>query len=39
MGAEVVAACFVIDLPDLGGRAKLEAMDVTVRTLVSYEGD
>lgn len=24
MGAEVVAACFVIDLPDLGGRAKLE---------------
>ncbi|MBW8638795.1 adenine phosphoribosyltransferase [Hoeflea sp. WL0058] len=39
MGAEVVAACFVIDLPDLGGRAKLEGMDVTVRTLVSYEGD
>jgi len=39
MGAEVVAACFVIDLPDLGGRRKLEAMDVTVRTLVSYEGN
>ena len=24
MGAEVIAACFVIDLPDLGGAAKLE---------------
>jgi peptidoglycan/LPS O-acetylase OafA/YrhL len=24
IGAEVVAACFVIDLPDLGGRKKLE---------------
>ena len=38
MGADIVAACFIIDLPDLGGRAKLEALGVTVRTLVSYEG-
>lgn len=38
MGAEIVAACFVIDLPELGGREKLEALDVTVRTLVSFEG-
>ena len=38
MGAEIVAACFVIDLPDLGGRKKLEALDVTVRTLVAFEG-
>ncbi len=38
MGAEIVAACFVIDLPELGGRQKLEALDVTVRTLVSFEG-
>ena len=38
MGAEIVSACFVIDLPDLGGRAKLEALGVPVRTLVSYEG-
>jgi adenine phosphoribosyltransferase len=38
MGADIVAACFVIDLPDLGGRAKLEALGVTVRTLVSFEG-
>ena len=38
MGAEIVAACFVIDLPDLGGRAKLEALNVDVRTLISFEG-
>jgi adenine phosphoribosyltransferase len=38
LGADIVAACFVIDLPDLGGRAKLEALGVPVRTLVAYEG-
>ena len=38
MGAEVLAACFVIDLPDLGGAAKLRALGVPVRTLVSFEG-
>lgn len=38
MGAEVLAACFVIDLPELGGAAKLRALDVPVRTLVSFEG-
>ncbi|MCO5162887.1 MAG: adenine phosphoribosyltransferase [Mesorhizobium sp.] len=38
MGAEIVAACFVIDLPDLGGRKKLEDLGVNVRTLVSFEG-
>lgn len=39
MGANVVAACFVIDLPDLGGRKKIEALGVPVRTLIEYEGD
>jgi len=38
LGAEVVAACFVVDLPELGGRAKLEAMGVPVRVLVEFEG-
>ncbi len=38
MGAEVVAACFVIDLPDLGGARKIEALGVPVRTLVAFEG-
>jgi len=38
MGADIVAACFVIDLPDLGGRKKLEALGVNVRTLIAFEG-
>ncbi|PST22315.1 adenine phosphoribosyltransferase [Mesorhizobium plurifarium] len=38
MGAEIVAACFIIDLPELGGRKKLEALGVNVRTLIEFEG-
>ena len=38
IGAEVLAACFIIDLPELGGAAKLRALDVPVRTLISFEG-
>lgn len=38
MGADIVAACFVIDLPDLGGRKKLEELGVAVRTLVEFDG-
>ena len=38
MGADIVSACFIIDLPDLGGRKKLEALGVNVRTLIAYEG-
>ncbi|MGR6430172.1 adenine phosphoribosyltransferase [Rhizobium sp. PAMB 3182] len=38
MGADVVSACFVIDLPELGGRKKLEALGVEVRTLVEFSG-
>jgi adenine phosphoribosyltransferase len=38
IGADVVSACFVIDLPELGGRKKLEALGVEVRTLVEFDG-
>jgi len=38
IGAEVVAACFVIDLPDLGGAQKIRDLGVPVRTLMSFEG-
>jgi adenine phosphoribosyltransferase len=38
IGAEVLAACFIIDLPELGGADKLRKMNVPVRTLVSFEG-
>jgi adenine phosphoribosyltransferase len=38
MGADVLAACFVVDLPDLGGADKLRKLNVPVRTLVTFEG-
>ncbi|MCW2315559.1 adenine phosphoribosyltransferase [Rhodoblastus acidophilus] len=38
MQADVVAACFVIDLPELGGAAKIRALDVPVRALVAFDG-
>lgn len=38
LGAEVVAACFIIDLPDLGGADKIRRLGVPVRTLVSFAG-
>jgi adenine phosphoribosyltransferase len=38
IGAALVGACFIIDLPDLGGAEKLRALGVEVRTLMSFEG-
>jgi len=38
-GAEVAGACFVIDLPDLGGRKRLEALGQTVHALLAFSGD
>jgi adenine phosphoribosyltransferase len=38
IGANVLAACFIIDLPDLGGAEKIKKLGVPVRTLVSFEG-
>src|ERR1700748_3404680 len=38
LGAEVLAACFIIELPDLGGSRKLEALEVPVRTLMAFPG-
>lgn len=37
-GGEVIAAAFVIDLPDLGGAARLRDKGVKTHTLVSFEG-
>jgi len=39
LGAEVVAACFIVDLPELGGGDKIRRLGVPVRTLVSFAGD
>ena len=38
-GADVVASCFVVDLPELGGRDKLLQKGVKVHTLVEFEGE
>ncbi|MSP51211.1 MAG: adenine phosphoribosyltransferase [Alphaproteobacteria bacterium] len=37
-GGEVIGCIFVIDLPDLGGRKKLEAAGVPTKALCSFEG-
>lgn len=39
VGAEVAAALFVIDLPDLGGSARLEAAVLACETLIAFDGD
>ncbi len=36
---DLVAASFVIDLPDLGGSARLRRAGIAVHTLISFEGD
>ena len=38
IGANVVAACFIIDLPELGGADKIRKLGVPVRTLITFEG-
>jgi adenine phosphoribosyltransferase len=38
LGAEVLAACFIVDLPELGGARRLQELQVPVHTLVSFEG-
>jgi adenine phosphoribosyltransferase len=38
LGGEVVGCAFVVDLPDLGGRARLEALGVPVHAICAYEG-
>jgi adenine phosphoribosyltransferase len=38
LGATVLAACFIVDLPELGGGDRLAALQVPVRSLVSFQG-
>ncbi len=37
-GGVVIGTSFVIDLPDLGGRKRIEAMGKSVLTLMAFEG-
>ncbi len=39
MGGEIVECCFIIDLPDIGGRARLEKHGHKVFALCEFEGD
>jgi adenine phosphoribosyltransferase len=38
IGADVVGACFIIDLPDLGGADKIKKLGVPVQTLMAFTG-
>ena len=38
-GGVVVECCFMVDLPDVGGRARLEAAGYKVFSLCAFEGD
>ncbi|MEO0819557.1 MAG: adenine phosphoribosyltransferase [Pseudomonadota bacterium] len=39
LGAEVTAAVFLVDLPDLGGSGRLRALGVPVTALCAFDGD
>jgi adenine phosphoribosyltransferase len=39
IGAEVVECCFIVDLPDVGGRKRLEKLGLKVFALCEFEGE
>ncbi|PPR14901.1 MAG: Adenine phosphoribosyltransferase [Alphaproteobacteria bacterium MarineAlpha9_Bin7] len=39
IGGEIKECCFVVDLPDIGGRARLEKLGYDVFTLCAFEGE
>jgi len=39
MGGEIIECCFIIDLPDIGGHARLEKHGHKVFALCEFEGD
>ncbi|MEX5727130.1 adenine phosphoribosyltransferase [Rhodovulum iodosum] len=38
LGAEVIGCAFIVDLPDLGGRTKLDEMGIDVHALCEFAG-
>lgn len=38
LGGEIVGCSFIIDLPELGGRARLDALGMDVQALCNFEG-
>lgn len=39
LGATVVDACFVVNLPDLGGEARLNKLDINCFSLTAFDGE
>lgn len=39
LGGEVIGCAFIIDLPDLGGRKKLETLGMNVHALCAFAGE
>ena len=39
LGGEIIGCAFVIDLPDLGGRKRIEALGMDVHVLCEFEGE
>ena len=39
LGGQIIGCAFVVDLPDRGGRKKLEAMGMDVHALCAFDGD
>jgi adenine phosphoribosyltransferase len=38
LGGEIVGCAFIVDLPELGGRKKLEALGMEVHALCAFDG-
>ena len=38
LGGEIISTSFIVDLPDLGGRQKLETLGMEVNALCTYSG-
>lgn len=38
LGGDIIGCAFIVDLPDLGGRTKLEALGMDVHALCEFEG-
>jgi len=39
LGGNILGCAFVVDLPDLGGRKRLEALGIEVHALCAFEGE
>lgn len=39
LGGEIISCAFIIDLPELGGRAKLDKMGMNTHVLCEFDGD